>query len=368
MLQVHDSNGFLKIGGVQSIQDDRFNITGSTDVTKRVRFEVDGLTTGTTRTITAPDADIEIQGTHDVISTNWTARNHGAYTVIASGTTTDPGTPSPGHEFTTLVRNGTATIGGTAYATSGSIIRRVYHSGSWTNYVYPHLDGAWTWTAAQTIRINSNSELRIDSQNAANVAFLTLLNSGAGGRQYSINVGGNTSSFPNQFFVYDNTALATRLILDSSGNWGFSVAPTGGNGLIQLASGTTRVNGVAFGTDTFLYRGGTGTLRLDATNPIFSIYNGTTLLESYIAGSIGYFGTTTGHQLSLRTNNTDRIVISSTGQLHMFGGTPVTRPTYGAPTGTATRTTFDTSTVTLVQLAERVKAMIDDNRSRGDYA
>lgn len=33
-----------------------------------------------------------------------------------------------------------------------------------------------------------------------------------------------------------------------------------------------------------------------------------------------------------------------------------------APTGTATRTTFDTATVTLPQLAERVKAMLDDNQ------
>lgn len=32
---------------------------------------------------------------------------------------------------------------------------------------------------------------------------------------------------------------------------------------------------------------------------------------------------------------------------------------WGAPTGTATKTTFDTATVTLPQLAERVKAIID---------
>lgn len=57
-----------------------------------------------------------------------------------------------------------------------------------------------------------------------------------------------------------------------------------------------------------------------------------------------------------------------TQQLGLFGNTPVARPTYGAPTGTATRTTFATNTVTLEQLAQRVKAMIDDARSRGDYA
>jgi len=31
-------------------------------------------------------------------------------------------------------------------------------------------------------------------------------------------------------------------------------------------------------------------------------------------------------------------------------------------TGTATRTAFDTATVTLPQLAERVKAMLDDSK------
>ena len=36
-----------------------------------------------------------------------------------------------------------------------------------------------------------------------------------------------------------------------------------------------------------------------------------------------------------------------------------------AATGTATRTTFDTATVTTAQLAERVKAIIDDNMTHG---
>ena len=33
--------------------------------------------------------------------------------------------------------------------------------------------------------------------------------------------------------------------------------------------------------------------------------------------------------------------------------------------GTATRTTFDTATITLPQLAERMKALLDDLRSKG---
>lgn len=43
----------------------------------------------------------------------------------------------------------------------------------------------------------------------------------------------------------------------------------------------------------------------------------------------------------------------------------VAAPAYGAPTGTATRTTFDTATVTLPQLAERMKALIDDLKAQG---
>jgi hypothetical protein len=58
----------------------------------------------------------------------------------------------------------------------------------------------------------------------------------------------------------------------------------------------------------------------------------------------------------------------SASTLGFHGTTPVTRTTYGAPTGTATRTVFDTSTVTLAQLAERVKAMVDDLRSVGLFA
>lgn len=37
----------------------------------------------------------------------------------------------------------------------------------------------------------------------------------------------------------------------------------------------------------------------------------------------------------------------------------------GAPTGTATRTTFATNSITLPQFAERVKALIDDLTTHG---
>lgn len=43
----------------------------------------------------------------------------------------------------------------------------------------------------------------------------------------------------------------------------------------------------------------------------------------------------------------------------------IRKPGWGAPTGTATRTTFATGAVTLPQLAEHVKALIDDLTTHG---
>ncbi len=64
-----------------------------------------------------------------------------------------------------------------------------------------------------------------------------------------------------------------------------------------------------------------------------------------------------------------RIGNNASATIGFHGATPVAPPTYGAPTGGGpTRTTFDTTTVTLPQLAERVRAIIDDFRSRGDFA
>ena len=66
----------------------------------------------------------------------------------------------------------------------------------------------------------------------------------------------------------------------------------------------------------------------------------------------------------LASNSTQRVAINNLG-VGFNGAAAVARPTYAAPTGTATRTTFDTATVTTAQLAERVKAMIDDLRVYG---
>jgi hypothetical protein len=81
-----------------------------------------------------------------------------------------------------------------------------------------------------------------------------------------------------------------------------------------------------------------------------------------------------GNLLLGNTTGTERLSVTGNAQLtesansYMIGSNNVvgSRKTgWAVPTGTATRTAFDTSSVTLQQLAERLKALIDDLTSHG---
>jgi hypothetical protein len=127
------------------------------DIANKVRAALlTGLSTATNATIAATDSVIvafgklqaQITGLDEtkqdkriVVSTNidaliqsTAAVNDGAYTLLANATFTDP-SPVAGKGFSVLIRNGTATIGGTNYSTAGTTVWRVFHSGSWANYV-----------------------------------------------------------------------------------------------------------------------------------------------------------------------------------------------------------------------------------------
>ena len=80
---------------------------------------------------------------------SFTADLNGAYIITATATVTDP-TGAQGKGFICYVRAGTATIGGTAYASAGTVVWRSYNSGAWSNAVLPAIAGAYTWTGQQT--------------------------------------------------------------------------------------------------------------------------------------------------------------------------------------------------------------------------
>jgi hypothetical protein len=97
-------------------------------------------------------------------------------------------------------------------------------------------------------------------------------------------------------------------------------------------------------------------------------------------------GSTAGIQNILRINGDGNILINNSTGTERLSASPATSSSpntadsfkvgtnnvvgsrktgWDAPTGTATRTTFATSTVTTAQLAERLKALIDDLTSHG---
>jgi hypothetical protein len=104
------------------------------------------------------------------------------------------------------------------------------------------------------------------------------------------------------------------------------IAAVSGNGLVQLASGTTKANGIAFGTDTFLYRSSSGTLSNDAgaltdarlicvTNSGGTV--GGIIVNSSIVGM--QVGCTTSGYASIITANTERLKVTAAGDTSVTG-------------------------------------------------
>lgn len=77
--------------GAAAFVDSNPIVKGSADATKQVRFEVDGLTTGVTRVLTVPDADLTLVGTATAQTlTNKTLTGYTETVHALSGTDIDP--------------------------------------------------------------------------------------------------------------------------------------------------------------------------------------------------------------------------------------------------------------------------------------
>lgn len=97
--------------------DNTFVICGSADASKRIFFEVDGLTTATDRVLTAPDANLTIVGTTTTQTlTNKTIDTAGPNTIKVGGVTIGTG-QYPGETTT-----GSATAGNIGEFVSGTVL------------------------------------------------------------------------------------------------------------------------------------------------------------------------------------------------------------------------------------------------------
>lgn len=135
-----------------------------------------------------------------------------------------------------------------------------------------------------------------------------------------------------------------------------------------------RARSAISGTGAISYNSGTGAITLADTAVTPATYGSSSEYVTFTVDQQGRI--TAASEGSLSTTNitegtnlyyTDvraRAALSGTGAISYNSGTGVinitTRTGWAAATGTATRTTFDTATVTLSALAEAVKALLDD--------
>jgi hypothetical protein len=176
-----------------------------------------------------------------VVSSNTTAVNDAVYTVVASATFTDP-TPVEGKGFTVFIRNGTGTVGGTGYSVAGTQIRRIFHSGSWANYV-----GGGDMVLAST-QTNTGLKTFLDGtlgmRNVANTFTSQFTNTNSTARTYAlpdfsgsvIASGGGVNTFSgfNMISVPDDASSFQLDISNTAGDYATIVM--GGSTIVNPAN------------------------------------------------------------------------------------------------------------------------------------
>jgi hypothetical protein len=163
------------------------------------------------------------QNTPRVVTSSTQASIDEILHVTATSTISDPASPTEGKGFEVLVRAGTATVGGTAYSQAGLIIRRVYHSGSYTNYV--DRGGVLaTDTTAGVVQIGGTA-----AGNAATVGQLYMRRD-VSLRDFAVTTasGGGSLALPLCLRINTGTAGSGTVIARSRGANGSQVVNIGG--------------------------------------------------------------------------------------------------------------------------------------------
>ncbi len=214
--------------------DSAFAIVGSLDATKKARFEVDGLTTATTRVYTLPDADIVVSGSASALTSGRVPF------ATTGGLLTDAATLA--FDGTALTVNGDAdgvhVLGrvkvGSSAATDQATFSHFDHA-SLTNYSLRQNSSGSTFVNAPTgqsitFRINNSD---VGALNATGMNFNGTL------------VGGSTAAFASLTSGRVVFASTAGLLVDSSGfTFGSSAGitatgSTNGGTFITSDSGTT---------------------------------------------------------------------------------------------------------------------------------
>ena len=152
-------------------------------------------------------------------SGSFTAVANFQYTLLATGTVTDPATAAEGDAYTVFVSAGTGTIGGTAYPAEAIIIRS-YESAAWKNTVVGGADGAdgepGTITVSDTAPVSpEDGALWLDS---TQTKLYVYYNDGDSSQWVSVNSGSSTAGIYEKLVVVNQSNVATTLggVIDST--------------------------------------------------------------------------------------------------------------------------------------------------------
>jgi hypothetical protein len=162
-----------------------------------------------------------------------------------------------------------------------------------------------TSSFAGNLQLNSSttSELFITSSGAGSYSVVDFKNTGASGYEYQFGLGGNLSSFPNSFYIYDSIASAARFLINSSGNIGVgSTSPSnkldviGGMNIGCTPGSVAPSNGLIVGGNV-----GIGTITPTST------------LEVYAANSGGLGATLTLNNIGNAVADATAIIFNDSG-------------------------------------------------------
>jgi hypothetical protein len=172
--------------------------------------------------------------------------------------------------------------------------------------------GIGTSSTVYNLQVNSaaSTVVAVSSSNTASYPAFRLSNTGTSGRAFQLGLGGSTSAYSGQFYIYDETAAAVRMLFDTSGNVGIgTTTPTTGYKLnVGSTSAVTTLNGAAI---TLFTSGG-------LTSSVGGVLNfrpqlGTTTSDIFNLSICAYDHSGDGNADGLSINGSDGVSFSTGG-------------------------------------------------------